>query len=133
MAGAHEMILRLPKGYETPIGAGGHTLSGGQRQQVALARALFDTPVVVVLDEPDTNLDEEGSLALARALLALKQVGTTVVLISHRPNILGLADRILVLSGGTMQAFGTRQEIMARLAPQPASPAQVEHRGTPPS
>lgn len=114
-AGVHELILRLPKGYDTPIGQGGGSLSGGQRQRIGLARALYDDPVIVVLDEPNSNLDDQGELALANCIKGLKQSGTTVVLITHRPNILGLVDRIMVLTDGKIAAFDTRDKVLALL------------------
>jgi PrtD family type I secretion system ABC transporter len=114
-AGAHEMILRLPKGYDTDIGVGGGKLSGGQRQLVALARALFGRPRFVVLDEPNTFLDGQSELTLLAAIRTLKEEGATVVIVSHKPSILQDADKVLVLGQGKQLMFGPRDEVMRRL------------------
>ena len=115
LAGAHEMILGLPQGYETPIGEGGCLLSGGQRQRVALARAVYGKPSFLVLDEPNSNLDGEGEAALAECLQRLKAAGTTVVVVTHRITVLNGVDKILQLNAGVADAFGTRDEFIARL------------------
>lgn len=119
-AGLHDMILRFPKGYDTPMGEAGSMLSGGQRQRVALARALYGQPALVVLDEPNANLDDAGEAALARAVMGLKQAGSTVVLVTHRPGAIGLADRLLVLQAGQVRLYGPRDEVLRALRPQPA-------------
>src|SRR6185312_2298014 len=108
-ANAHEMILRLPNGYDTQIGRGGVRLSGGQRQRIGLARAIYREPSLVVLDEPNANLDSEGDSALVRALLELKAQSTTIVFITHRPGLIAYADTLLLLRSGEPEMFGPRQ------------------------
>ena len=117
-SGLHAMILRFPKGYDTPMGEAGGLLSGGQRQRVGLARALYGAPALVVLDEPNANLDDEGENALVRAVQGLKEQGKTVVLISHRSGIVSVADRLLILHEGGVQASGPRDGVMAALQKQ---------------
>ena len=112
MAGVHGMILRLPLGYETEIGEGGAVLSGGQRQRIALARALLGRPRLLVLDEPNSNLDSDGEQALSDAIQAVKDDGGAVVIIAHRPSLLEHVDKILVLRDGQVQAYGASSEIM---------------------
>jgi ATP-binding cassette subfamily C exporter for protease/lipase len=117
-SGLHAMILRFPKGYDTPMGEAGGLLSGGQRQRIGLARALYGEPALVVLDEPNANLDDEGENALVRAVQGLKAQGKTVVLISHRPGIVSVADRLLILHEGGVQASGPRDGVLAALQKQ---------------
>jgi ABC-type protease/lipase transport system fused ATPase/permease subunit len=117
-ARAHEMILRLPKGYDTEVGEGGVLLSPGQRQRVALARALLGDARLVVLDEPNANLDGEGEEALIEALASLKHDGVTVIIISHKPSVLAGVDQLLALNGGRVEMFGPRPEVMARFRRQ---------------
>ncbi len=117
-AGLHQMILRFPKGYDTPMGEAGSLLSGGQRQRVGLARALYGDPALIVLDEPNANLDDEGENALVKAVQGLKAKGKTVVLISHRPGVIAVADRLLILHQGTVQASGPRDGVLAALQKQ---------------
>ena len=114
MAGVHEMILRLPDGYDTQIGAGGQALSGGQRQRVALARALYGDVRLVLLDEPNANLDTEGEKALTEAIGRLRSEGRTVIIITHRPQLLTGVDKVLAIDSGQVQAFGPGQEVLAR-------------------
>jgi len=121
-AGAHELILRLPNGYDTAIGEGGEALSGGQRQRIALARALYGDPFLVVLDEPNSNLDNDGEGALRQAITNLKTRGAIVVLIAHRPSVLAVCDHILVLANGEQKDFGSRDEIMQRMTRPVAAP-----------
>ncbi|MBF0306192.1 MAG: ATP-binding cassette domain-containing protein, partial [Alphaproteobacteria bacterium] len=115
-AHVHEMILRLPQGYETAIGESGAVLSGGQRQRVALARALFGGPSLVVLDEPNANLDAEGEAALDEAIAEAKARGAVVVIIGHRPATLAQVDKVLLLREGAIDAFGPRAQVLAALS-----------------
>jgi len=115
MAGVHELILQLPDGYQTRLGENGMGLSGGQRQRVGLARALYGEPCLVVLDEPNANLDEAGDAMLAQAIGRMKAAGITLVLITHKPNILQQADKLLILHGGAQADFGPLAEVMQRM------------------
>ena len=114
LAGAHEVILRFSHGYETDIGESGVNLSGGQRQRVGLARALYGNPSLIILDEPNSNLDEAGELALMDALKRLKEQGTTVIIITHKPALLSSVDKILVLKKGSTPGFGSKDEMFNR-------------------
>ncbi|SCZ22098.1 MULTISPECIES: type I secretion system permease/ATPase [unclassified Pseudomonas] len=121
MAGVHELVLQLPDGYDTVIGANGGGLSGGQRQRIGLARALYGEPRLVVLDEPNSNLDEAGEKMLAEALQKLRQSRATVFVITHRPGVLAQVDKLLVLNHGELSLFGPRDQVLARL--RDATPA----------
>ena len=120
-AGAHDMILQLPSGYDTQIGESGASLSAGQRQRIALARALFGDPFLLVLDEPNSNLDAVGEACLQQALQSAKERGAVVVVIAHRPSVLAMCDKLLILSNGTQQAFGPREELLKKVTPQQPS------------
>lgn len=128
-AGVHELILQLPEGYDTNIGVGGQALSGGQRQRLALARAVYKEPKVIILDEPNSNLDSEGEKALAETILGAKQAGATVIVVSHRPSLLACTDKIAVLNKGILVKHGDRDQILSELgggrnvASSPPAPA----------
>ena len=124
IAGVHEMILQLPDGYDTVIGSEGVNLSGGQRQRIGLARAVYGSPRLIVLDEPNSNLDEVGERALSVALQKVKETGATVFIISHRPSILSRLDRIMVLNAGMISLYGAREQVIAELAKQQAKTQQ---------
>jgi PrtD family type I secretion system ABC transporter len=114
LAGIHEMILRFPKGYDTEVGLGGVVLSGGQRQRVGLARAFYGAPHLIVLDEPDAHLDEEGVAALFRALRTLKEDGRIVVVTSHRPALMPAIDQVMILRDGVVERFGPTSEVLGK-------------------
>lgn len=114
--GLHELILQFPKGYDTPIGEGGGVLSGGQRQRVALARAIYGNPSLIVLDEPNSNLDDQGEDALIRTILEMKEKGSTIVLVTHRSSVLKVVDKLMILRDGQIVKFGSRDEVLQALA-----------------
>jgi ABC-type protease/lipase transport system fused ATPase/permease subunit len=128
LAGAHEMILRLPNGYTTRIGERGASLSAGQRQRIGLARAVYGDPFLVVLDEPNANLDSEGDEALTQAILSVRKRNGIVVVVAHRPSAITGLDLILVMNKGRMHHFGPKDEVLAKALPRPAGaprPLQV--------
>ena len=116
-AEAHELILRLPQGYDTVIGGGSFALSGGQMQRIGLARALYRQPRLVVLDEPNANLDAEGEASLQHVVRRLRQDKVTLVLVTHRPALLDQIDKVLVMREGAQEAFGPREEVLAKVLP----------------
>jgi len=134
-AGAHRMILHLPKGYATEVGDGGARLSGGQRQLVGLARALFGNPSLVVLDEPNANLDSVAEAALMEVIADLKQRNVTLALITHKPSLVRDLDRLLVLRGGEQSLFGANEDVLrvlnaaqASRLPRQQRPATLPHK-----
>jgi ATP-binding cassette subfamily C protein len=124
-AGVHDMVVGLADGYETQIGEGGVLLSAGQRQRIALARALYGDPFLVVLDEPNSNLDSDGEAALTEAIKAVRLRGGIAVVVAHRASALAAVDLRLVLAEGRVQAFGSKEEILAKVLPSPA-PARTK-------
>jgi len=127
--GIHEMILRFPQGYDTQIGEGGSMLSAGQRQRIGLARALHGTPALVVLDEPNANLDEAGERSLVQTVRELREMGRTVVLITHRPAVLALADLVLIMDRGKVMQFGPRETVIAALRSSQTAAVQPQQQG----
>lgn len=123
MAGVHSLILQMPEGYDTRLGEGGAGLSGGQKQRIGLARALYGLPALIVLDEPNANLDEAGEQALLQAIAQLKELKRTLILITHKPNVLTLTDQLLILREGQLQAFGPTAKVLAAPKPAAAKPA----------
>ena len=114
-AGVHDMILHMPKGYDTPLGDGGAGLSGGQRQRLGLARAMYGDPSILVLDEPNSNLDDVGEAALVSAIQDLRRRGKTIVLITHRTSVIGVTNKLLLLREGVGEMFGPTDQVLAAL------------------
>jgi len=119
LAGVHELILRLPEGYDTTIGGTGGILSGGQRQRIGLARAVYGNPCLMVLDEPNSNLDDQGEKELVEALLRMKTGGCTIIVITHRTMVLQCVDKIAILKEGALAALGPKEQVLATLAGKP--------------
>ena len=122
LAGCHDMILQMPEGYNTRVGESGLMLSAGQRQRVALARALYGDPFLVVLDEPNSNLDAIGDFALANAIKAVRARGGIVVIVAHRPSALNGIDMILALANGQVRSFGPKEDVLKQVLDPPAKP-----------
>jgi PrtD family type I secretion system ABC transporter len=127
-AGVHDMILKLPEGYDTRIGEFGASLSAGQRQRIALARALYGDPFLVVLDEPNSNLDAEGDVALMGAIASVRERKGIIVVIAHRPSALAGLDQVLVMTSGQVKAFGAKDDILRKVVQQPAA-SQIASAG----
>ena len=123
LAGLEDVIRGLPEGYNTRVGSDGHVFSGGQRQRIALARAVYGNPALVVLDEPNSNLDAVGEQTLGRTLTLLKDRGATIVLVTHRMSMLAFCDDLLVMNAGTVHTFGPRDVVMNRLPAYRLAPA----------
>jgi ATP-binding cassette subfamily C protein len=121
-AGVHDMIVRLPEGYDTQIGESGAVLSAGQRQRIALARALYRDPFLIVLDEPNSNLDSDGDKALTQAIMGARARGAIVIVVAHRPSALAGVDQVLAMMNGRAHALGPRDEVLAKLFNPPAAP-----------
>jgi ATP-binding cassette subfamily C exporter for protease/lipase len=122
------MILALPKGFDTPVGPGGIPLSGGQRQKIALARAFYGSPLLFVLDEPESHLDRAGESQLHDTLRAAKAAGAIILMVAHRPSALAAMDRLLVLQGGRVARYGSRDELLKTVVPFPAPPGRAAAR-----
>ena len=128
-ADVHEMILRLPNGYETRIGDRGTSLSAGQRQRIGLARAMYRNPFLVILDEPNSNLDADGDAALMKAILSVKQRGGIAIVVSHRPTVLQAVDLVAVVGNGQLTAFGPRDEIIRKATKQAPNVQPISNQG----
>jgi ATP-binding cassette subfamily C protein len=125
-AGVHDMIVSLPQGYDTEVGENGTSLSSGQQQRVGLARALYRDPFLVVLDEPNANLDSEGDEALTAAIAGVRKRGGIVVVVAHRPSAIAAVDLILVMNKGRLHHFGPKEEALAKAAPRGAAPRPLQ-------
>lgn len=124
-AGVHDLVIHLPEGYETRIGEAGSALSAGQKQRVALARALYGDPFLVILDEPNSNLDAEGEAALTEAIQGVRARGGIAIVVAHRPSALASLDQVLVMANGRIQAFGPKNEILNKITRPAGVPLKV--------
>jgi ATP-binding cassette subfamily C exporter for protease/lipase len=129
-AGVHEMILNMPKGYDTPLGDSGGGLSGGQKQRIGLARAMYGDPSLIVLDEPNSNLDDIGEQALLASIVDLHKRGKTIILITHRTSIITATSKLLFLREGAMQMFGPTNQVLAELTKQQQQMQQTKRQVT---
>jgi ATP-binding cassette subfamily C protein PrsD len=125
-AGVHDMIVNLPDGYETQVGESGTSLSAGQAQRIALARALYGDPFMVVLDEPNSNLDAEGDEALGRAIMGVRARGGIVIVVAHRPSAIVSVDQLLMMHQGRVQAFGPKEEVLSKVVQRDAAPRPLK-------
>jgi ATP-binding cassette subfamily C exporter for protease/lipase len=130
-AGVHQMILNMPEGYDTKLGDGGAGLSGGQKQRLGLARAMYDDPALIVLDEPNSNLDDVGEQALLNALIDLRKRRKTIVLITHRSSVISVTNKLLVLQEGVARLFGPTEQVLAELKKQQQAPQQSAQQKQP--
>ena len=126
LAGCHEMILELPKGYHTEVSNYG--LSGGQKQRVALARAFYGNPCLLVLDEPNANLDEQGTIALMKAVTEAKNRGVTLLMVTHQPNFINVVDKVMIVKDGLMQALGPRDQVFSGIEKMMQQKKQQQHK-----
>jgi ATP-binding cassette subfamily C protein len=129
--GAHELILSFEKGYETRIGEGGSALSAGQRQRIGIARALYGDPFLVVMDEPNANLDAEGEAAVVRAIVSVRERGGIAIVVAHRPSAISVVDKVLMMEGGRQRAFGPKDEVLSKVlqvAPAPGPAVRAVQR-----
>ena len=129
-AGVHELILKLPRGYETEIGTGGNMLSAGQRQRLGLARALYGDPFLVVLDEPNSNLDADGEAAVTAAILSVRARGGIAIVIAHRPSALAGVDHVMMVKDGQMQLFGRKEDVINSILQKQERPVTLERAPT---
>jgi ATP-binding cassette subfamily C protein len=125
-AGVHDLIVKMPEGYDTQVGEQGTALSAGQAQRIALARALYRDPFLVVLDEPNSNLDAEGDEALSHAIVAVRERGGIVIVIAHRPSAIAGVDHVLVMNAGRQQAFGPKDEVLSKVLQRPSLPRPLK-------
>jgi ATP-binding cassette subfamily C exporter for protease/lipase len=131
MAGVHELVLKLPNGYDTVLGTAGLGLSGGQRQRIALARALYGAPRLLILDEPNSNLDDVGEASLVQAIAHQKSLGNTVIVVTHRTNLLKVTDALILMKDGEIQSAGPTQQVLTQLSAKAPAVQQVPQQAAP--